>query len=334
MLRAYAAHMTNLNSQANNVAGDGAAGGSSEKDVDTVEDFEKAVADATVKSIKLNAAMALPTGDKGVLVETGRDLSIDLNGESVTATSLASVSAGGNQDGILAVKRGAKLTLDGNGTVDGSGATSGLLVPIKLTVKGEATIGADAEVIVNSGTYKGRQYVICGSGTRQGGKLTVNGGTFDAGTEADDAKEGTTALYQPMSCNTTINDGEFTGTTGVVIKCGTCTINGGTFNGTGDAVEFEHYGNGWYNTGDAFAVEACNYPGGIPTVKINGGTFNSTNGAPIASYAQAGYEDRRLVGFVYGGTFNKKIDDDLIADGYQQIEQLDGTWRVEPATGE
>lgn len=329
MLRAYAAHMTNLNTHANNVVG---FGGDSSEVVNTVEDFEKAVDDPKVSSVKLNAEMKLPDGDKGVLIKPGKDMTIDLNGQTISATTLAKASEGGNQDAILAVKRGAKLMLNGNGTVSGSGATSGIMVPIKLTVKGESAEGADAEVVVNDGTYKGRQYVVCGNGTRQGGVLTINDGTFDAGTESDDAKEGTTAIYQPMRCKTTINGGSFIGTTGVVIKCGSCVVNGGTFNGTGAQVEFEHYGNGWYSTGDAFAVEACNYPGGVPEVKILGGEFVSKNGSPIASYAQTGYEDKRLVKFVYGGTFNKKIEDDLIADGYQQVEGSDGMWKVKPET--
>lgn len=131
-----------------------------------------------------------------------------------------------------------------------------------------------------------------------------------------------------MRCTTAINDGEFVGTTAVVVKCGTMTINGGTFHGTGKQVDFVHNGGGWDSTGDAFAVEACDYPGGIPTVKITGGTFISDNAAPIASYAQAGYE--RPSKFVYGGTFSKQIDGELIADGYEQVEK-DGMWVVQKA---
>ena len=68
MIRAYAAHMTNLNAHANGVAGHSDSSNSIVTDVSTVEDFEKAIADETITAIKLDAAMDLPSGDKGVLV--------------------------------------------------------------------------------------------------------------------------------------------------------------------------------------------------------------------------------------------------------------------------
>ena len=228
MLRAYARHMTNLNTYANNVAGAGGSG-IPPAYVSTAAELEAAVADIEVKSIKLNAAMELPAGDKGVLVETGRDLSIDLNSQSISATKVAPSTEGGNQDAIIAVKRGAKLTLNGPGTISVDDTASSLYAPIKLSVKGEAAEGADPEVVINGGTYKGRYYAVVGNGTRQGGAITINDGTLDAGNDAD----GTAAIYQPMRCKTAINGGTLTGTNGVVVKSGSCVVNGGTIIGTG-----------------------------------------------------------------------------------------------------
>lgn len=51
------------------------------------------------------------------------------------------------------------------------------------------------------------------------------------------------------------------------------------------------------------------------------------NAAPVASYAQAGHE--RLTHFVFGGTFSKQIDEELVADGFEQVKAADGQWTVQ-----
>lgn len=199
------------------------------------------------------------------------------------------------------------------------------MAPLKLTYSKSDDQTKAAELVVTGGTYKGNTYVICGNGTRQNCKLTVTDGTFtanDAGTV-----EGSLAIYQPMSCDTVISGGTFTGTTAVVIKSGKCAIYGGKFVGNGISAEFKHNTNGWYSTGDALAVEVCDYPGGEAQLSVFGSEFISENAAPIASYAQTGYE--HLTHFVFGGTFSKQIDEELVAEGYEQVETTDGKWTVQ-----
>lgn len=83
------------------------------------------------------------------------------------------------------------------------------------------------------------------------------------------------AIYMPNSRELNFLGGTVTGTTAVYIKSGTTTISGGTFNATlEEKASFVHNGNGCDATGDVIVVEACDYPGGNPTVNINGGTFN------------------------------------------------------------
>ena len=70
------------------------------------------------------------------------------------------------------------------------------------------------------------------------------------------------------------------------------TITGGALKATALKEDFEHNGNGCNYTGDALVVEACNYPGVVPTVNINGGTFTITDNTAkqIGVYNYDGYK--------------------------------------------
>ncbi len=116
------------------------------------------------------------------------------------------------------------------------------------------------------------------------GSLTINGGTITHNTDV--------AMYLPAAGNYTINGGTITGSTAVYVKSGVLTINGGTLKATANKADFAHNGNGCYYTGDALVIEACNYPGGVPTANIYGGTFiiADEKAKQIGVYNYAGYE--------------------------------------------
>lgn len=132
--------------------------------------------------------------------------------------------------------------------------------------------------------------------------ITINGGQIISNNGV--------GIYKPDAGTLTINDGEISGQTAVYAKSGTTTINGGTFNGTGAQAEYAYNGSGCNPTGDAFVVDNCGYPGGVPVVSITGGTFASTKAASVASYAYSGDGTERtpVVGFVSGGTFTPDVD--------------------------
>lgn len=257
--------------------------------------------------------MSLTPGSDGIVIKGGKNTVIDLNGQTIDATSIA----GESKDAVFAVRRGGTLTLNGDGSVDGS-KTDSVYTAVKLTVKNDSQLGDPANVVINGGTYKGTYYAVTGSGLRQNVNLVINNGTF-IGTTKDDAQ----AVYHPQDGVATLNDGTYSGSTCVVVKAGKMTINGGTYVADGKAETFVHQA-GWKNTGDCIAIEACDYPGTKPIVEINGGTFTSVNAKPVASYAQTGYT--RITKFVKGGKFNKELDADLIADGYEQVQ--DGDWWI------
>ena len=113
--------------------------------------------------------------------------------------------------------------------------------------------------------------------------ITINGGQISSANGA--------GIYKPDAGTLTISGGEISGQTAVYVKSGSTTITGGTFSGTGAQAEYSYNGNGCNLTGDAFVVDNCGYPGGVPVVSVTGGTFNSTNAAAIASYAGNGLSE-------------------------------------------
>lgn len=113
--------------------------------------------------------------------------------------------------------------------------------------------------------------------------ITINGGQISSANGA--------GIYKPDAGTLTISGGEISGQTAVYVKSGTTNITGGTFSGTGAKAEYSYNGNGCNLTGDAFVVDNCGYPGGVPVVSVTGGTFNSTNAAAIASYAGNGQSE-------------------------------------------
>lgn len=259
-------------------------------------------------------------------IESGKSVTVDLAGTTLNANNLTDPTT---SDTVVAVRRGATLTLDDtsddkSGEVDGS-TLSSIYCAIKLTEKGEASNGDPAKLVINGGTYTGTYYGISGNGTRQNTDVTINGGEFSGKTANDSF-----AIYQPQQGDLTVNDGQFEGASAIFVKSGNIVINGGTFRANGTAKTFVHNKNGADPTGDAIIIEFCDYPGGYPIVRINGGEFYSDNAKPVAVYAQAGHEAEKQTKFIYGGKFNKQLDEELIADGYQQVLE-DGMYVVKQA---
>ena len=292
--------------------------------VETQDDFKAALADAEAGDI-IQVAVDMDISGVPLVIDAGKTVTVDINGKTISSEGL---SGGTTTDAIFAVRRGGTLILEDTsdsktGVVDGSKVGS-ICCAVKLTEKGEDASGEAAKVIIKSGTYIGTNYAVSGNGMRQDTDVTIEGGTFKCN---DASEKGETAYYQPQRGSLTINGGEFEGPTALYIKCGIAVINGGTFKTESPAAEFNHNGNGTHPTGDAVIVEACDYPGGYPTVIVNGGTFISENAKGLASYAQTGHEAARLTKFIRGGTFSSAVDEDLIADGYQQVTK-DGKYII------
>lgn len=127
------------------------------------EDFIAEIANAqNGDTIHLTNDIVLAQG-----VVINKDITIELNGYSVSAPEDAV------GDGVFHVVSGGKLTINGEGTIDGVNATE---YAMAIWVDG-------GEAIINGGTYTNLN--VSGTDTqydlmyvKNGGKLTINGGTF------------------------------------------------------------------------------------------------------------------------------------------------------------
>jgi len=221
------------------------------------------------------------------------------------------------QSGGVYNNAGSSVTVDG-GTVIGRGESYAGIV-----------VWGNSSVTVEDGLVKGVDtFAISGNGSSGNGgyDITINGGTVTSNV---------TAIYHPNDGTLTITDGTITGATAVAVKSGTTNISGGTLIANGEAQTFTHNGNGTSETGDALFIEACNYPGGTPTVSVTGGTFTSANGSAVATYAQNDtYDDEKPTNFVENGTFSSYLDDSLVATGFEAKSNGDGTYSIAEDDGE
>ena len=122
-----------------------------------------------------------------------KDLVVDLNGYNITAGLFAesngAMNAGNTDSYVFWVKKGANLTINGNGTVESQSA------------KYSMAVWADGgTVIINGGTYKN-----AGEGSdliyaKNGGKVVITGGEFIA-CEKQNNTEGTLEKYSALNLN-------------------------------------------------------------------------------------------------------------------------------------
>lgn len=163
----------------------------------------------------------------------------------------------------------------------------GILLEYKPNPSSTRPIAGNGYLVMNAGSKiinTGECAAVQTNGSSgNNSSITINGGQISSANGA--------GIYKPDAGTLTISGGEISGQTAVYVKSGTTNITGGTFSGTGAKAEYSYNGNGCNLTGDAFVVDNCGYPGGVPVVSVTGGTFNSTNAAAIASYAGNGLSE-------------------------------------------
>lgn len=230
---------------------------------------------------------------------------------------------------------------------------------VTLDLAGHSFNGGDMWVIGDStlkvdGRQSGSSVNGCfciGRATNNNGNIEIDGGSYSCG-------ENDTVLHINGTClnsNVTIRNatitspsdngiqlngsGKFlienttiTGDTAIYVKSGTLTIEGGTFTGDKTPADYSYNGNGANATGDAIVIDACEYPGGNPTVIIKDGTFTGTKAA-IGYYQYDGDKDGIVEGQatirVEGGRYNTDPID-YVAEGYCVV--MDGSYyKVVPA---
>ena len=133
-----------------------------------------AVANTEVETITISTNINLDTA-----VYVKRNVTVNLNGKTLTATQDP------NGFGLFCVFTGAKLTINGEGTVNSACQTNDFSI---------AVWAYGGEVVINGGTYTNvgaKDHDSNGANNNEliyvnnGGKITINGGTFIGNTEND-----------------------------------------------------------------------------------------------------------------------------------------------------
>lgn len=254
-----------------------------------------------------------------ITIPADKVITLNLNGNKLTNV----------QSDTITVTKGAKLTIEGAGTVDN-------------VTHGMAAIYNNGTTTLNGGTYtrsletgdkvtpKNSYYNILNHGimtidkdvtVKQNGNyssLVANGYYNYSATEKGDRTAyiesvgqdapqltinngtfsgGINTIKNDDNAILTINNGEFSNVTQAVVQNNNiATVNGGTFNAPNYHVLENRKFNGNYNAGE-LTVTGGNFTGSImvtsgATTSITGGTFSSD----VAAYAATGYKAVKLNG--------------------------------------
>lgn len=177
-----------------------------------------------------------------IVVPSGKTVTLDLNGHTITATSKQ-----------VAIINEGNLTIKGEGNVIADGNYAVLNHGELLTINGGNYSKTDPKAtqsLISNGWYTNSENT---SGAIS--NMVINGGTFDGGTY--------TAVKNDSYGNITINGGTFTSTNttaGIQETGNGITINGGTF----DAIVYVQN----YTSVDGVAKEA-HFNGGHLTKQLN-----------------------------------------------------------------
>ncbi len=235
--------------------------------------------------------------------------------DRITLTKSTTINLNGNKlsktDGgwLIFVKEGATLTI--NGETENSAVHGGISLG--------AMTNNNGSLVINGGTYTCADGVACVhvNGTCLESNVTIIGASL---TSPD------IAVQLNGKGTYTITNATITGATGVYIKSGELTVTNSTITGTKDPADYAYTGNGANATGDAIVVDACDYPGGAPTLNIISGTFEGTKGA-VGNYNYNG-TSAPAIGGIQGGTFNTEVPADLCADGYIPVKNGENNYGV------
>ena len=256
-------------------------------DVADIELINKIFAEESISNVTINLGAGLGSSEERVNVEFSVDrevnLIVNLNGHSIYTGAQA----------FFTLKQGT-VSVD-NGLIDGEYDVF-RIVPESQDKVAKLTLGKDLTVVAQKwnavyigpknktdieifnailvteailearGTGDAAYATIQGNGTLHGTSITINGGRI--------VQSSSNPIYHPQYGELIINDGEIVGgATGVEIRAGRLTINGGTIIGNGDPFESDPNGNGSTTLGAAVAAVQHTTKLNL-TVEIKAGTFN------------------------------------------------------------
>ncbi len=247
-------------------------------------------------------------------LHVNRAVTLDLNGQTITVADLEEPLEEPfivNRLGVLTVTDGAT-----GGTID----ASNVMLGIKMTDASDKLAQGVAELIVNGGTIKGKNYGISGNGSEGRGntKVTINGGSIIA-------SEGT-GIYNPQTGELNINGGYIEGLESAVeVRSGNLnmSVTGGELVAKATEYSCNPNGNGTTTKGAALAIAQHTTQNPIAIV-IKGGSFTGEKALSVANPQNNGYEDVKVS--VLDGTFNGGVVVENVGDVFNQQFVCGGTF--------
>ena len=266
--------------------------------------------------------------DTVVTTPKGTEITLNLNNHSIFAAPDMKWSGG-----IIAIVNGSTLIVDGNGMVYGASKTpNDVMAAFVMTTKETYDANSTAKLVINNGKICGDIYAICGNGMRENTEIEINGG------ELINLLGAGAGIFNPQpNSKDTINRGEIRGGTGIEMRAGDLTINGGVIESVTAPVSVSANGSGTTTLGSAVAIaqHTTKKPinvvvnGGIikgfqalhqsnpqkndeasvalVSMVINDGTFIANNGGNMSIYSE------NKESFIYGGTFAPAADSKYMA---------------------
>ena len=213
-------------------------------DTATYTSLAAAVSEAGTGSIGTEITLMQDTSVSN-MIEFTKNITLNLNGHKLNSENAI--------DSWAQVTDSKTLTIIGN--TEGSAAYG----RINLGKAGNN----NGSLVINGGTYAvgNDQTVIHINGECLSSDVTITDATI---TSAND-----NAIQLNGKGTFNISNSTFTGGTGIYIKAGNLTLSNTAVTGNLDPVNYSYNGNGANPTGDGIVVDACEYPGGDPTVTIN-----------------------------------------------------------------
>lgn len=300
---------------------------------------------ASGSTVRLTADFA-----EAVSVPEGRSLTLDLNGHSIRGrgTSPAITNAGTLtlRGGTVASGSGQAILNTGtltvrSGTVDATAGTFAVESSGTLTLTGGTYLSGEEDCLyVRGGTVRvsGGSYssVQCTVLRATAGTVGITGGTM-LSESCSSCYTGYGYAIVNAGADMEVSGVDVTGTQGALAACaGSTVVRSGSFvtvtcpNGHSSAyhalyVAGEYGESACEVLGGTFHAQnrVCVVVGSRASLAIHGGGFSTGGGSSVAVVSASD-------ACVYGGTYDRQLDDGVIADGYEQAE-TDGGWTVVPA---
>ncbi len=303
------------------------------------------VADAVAAAQDGDTITLLRDVDENVVIDNGLEVTLDLNGYTLAASS----------GYTLTVSGGADVTVT-NGTIGSSDTTYAVQVWASGNDSDPTTFVVDDDAIVTSNTYALCIYGDTGSTSHEGAgfDVTINGSVIatneaSAGiwiqgnmqnTDADVCDltiNGTVEAGSDgvgIACNgvgnVTVNTGaEISGGTGIEMRAGTLEVNGGTITGTGAEYDEWASSNGNTTCGAGIAISEHVTDMGV-TVTINDGNISGCYA--VKGTDVQGTEPDDVTITITGGSFTSTNTDEYAAIDFAEgmtVEISGGTYNTD-----